>query len=130
MTENQPKHHGGRRPGAGRKPTLKPLAIIRLLDPEIRADLVAITAHQRQASGNSQLSQEQIVANLIRTAHRHLEHSNNQNDTYQNAIAEVASDDGAAALTLQLATDAATISAMRQEVSDILARAKMQNAPV
>ena len=78
MFENQPKQHGGRRPGAGRKPSLTPLAIIRLLDPHTRADLVAITAHQRHATGNPHLSQEQVVADLIHTAHRHLENSTNQ----------------------------------------------------
>ena len=78
MTENTSTQHGGRRPGAGRKPSLTPLAIIRLFDPQTRADLVAITAHQRQATGNPHLSQEQVVAHLIHTAHRHLENGNNQ----------------------------------------------------
>ncbi len=78
MTENRPKQHGGHRPGAGRKPSLKPLAIIRLLDPDIRAALVALTVHQRQHSGNPQLSQEQVVADLILAAQRQLEKSNNQ----------------------------------------------------
>ena len=78
MTENQPKHHGGHRPGAGRKPSLKPLAVIRLADPHTRAALVALTIYQRQVSGNPQLSQEQVVADLIQTAQRQLEKSDNQ----------------------------------------------------
>ena len=79
MTKTTPTHHGGRRPGAGRKPSLTPLASIRMLDPHTRADLVAITAHQRQATGNPHLSQEQVVADLIHTAHRHFENNTNQN---------------------------------------------------
>ena len=78
MTDIELKQHGGRRPGAGRKPSLTPLAIIRLLDSQTRADLVAITAHQRQATDNPHLSQEQVVADIIHTAHRHLENSTNQ----------------------------------------------------
>ncbi len=121
MTENQSKQHGGWRPGAGRKPSLKPLAIIRLLDPAIRAALVALTVHQRQASDNPQLSQEQVVANLIRAAHRQFEKSNNQDNAHENGIENAVSDRGAA-IALQLATDAATISTVRQDVADILAR--------
>ena len=78
MTEDQLKQHGGYRPGAGRKPSLKPLSIIRLRDPHIRAALIAVTAHQRQLSGNPQHSQEQVVADLILAAQRQLEKSNNQ----------------------------------------------------
>jgi hypothetical protein len=68
MSTDPPTTHGGRRPGAGRKPTLKPLALIRLLDPEIRAALVELTAHQRASTGNAHLSQEQVVVGLIRAA--------------------------------------------------------------
>ena len=70
MSDSQSRQHGGQRPGAGRKPTLRALAVIRLIDPQIRADLVALTARQRQTSGNPQLSQEQVVADLIRVGVR------------------------------------------------------------
>ena len=84
MTDDERKQHGGRRPGAGRKPTLRPLAVIRLIDPQIRANLVVLTAHQRQASGNPQLSQEQVVADLIRVACQEFEYTNNQKNAYEN----------------------------------------------
>ncbi len=117
MTDDERKQHGGHRPGAGRKPTLRPLAVIRLIDPQIRADLVAITIHQRQASGNPQLSQEQVVTDLIRTAHHQFENNNNQNIIV-----------AASAITFQLETDAATISTVRQEIADILARLRKKSA--
>ncbi len=128
MTDPHSRQRGGRRPGAGRKPSLKPLAIVRLLDPQTRADLVAITAHQRQASGNPQLSQEQVVATLIRAAQHQLEKSNNQQSAHENTIERSVSDRSAAAITLQLATDAAMISTMRQEISDILASLRKKSA--
>jgi hypothetical protein len=68
MTDSESKQHGGRRPGAGRKPSLKPLSVVRLLDPTVRDKLAELTAHQRVASGDSFLSQEQVVATLIQAA--------------------------------------------------------------
>ncbi len=127
MTENISKQHGGRRPGAGRRPSLKPLAIIRLLDVDIRAALVALTVHQRQLSGNPQLSQEQVVAELIRAAHHLLEKSNNQDSAHENGTENAVSDRGAA-IALQLATNAATMSTVRQDVADILARLRKKTA--
>ncbi len=123
MTDNQPTQHGGHRPGAGRKPSLKPLTIIRLLDADIRAALVALTVHQRQLSGNPQLSQEQVVADIIHAAHRQLENTNNQN-TIEGSTSVV----GASAITLQLATDTAMINTVRQDIADILARLRKKSA--
>jgi|GEM_PF-4949863 len=106
MTDLQPQQHGGRRPGAGRKPALRPLAVIRLIDPQIRAKLVAITTHQRQESGNPQLSQEQVVADLIRAAHQELENTNNQHSGFM--------------FLEQLAATTEAIHPLRREISDLL----------
>jgi len=127
MTNDTRGQHGGRRPGAGRKPSLKPLSLIRLLDPEIRVLLVELTAHEHEASGNPQLSQEQVVADLIRTAHRQFEKSNNQDTAHENGIENAVSDRDAA-IALQLATNAATMSTVRQDVADILARLRKKTA--
>jgi hypothetical protein len=69
MSDPERKQHGGRRAGAGRKPTLKPLSVLRLVDPQIREHLAELTAYQREASGNPLLSQEQVVARLIQVAY-------------------------------------------------------------
>ena len=140
MFENQPKQHGGRRPGAGRKPSLTPLAIIRLLDPQTRADLVAITAHQRHATGNPHLSQEQVVADLIYTAHRHLENSTNQDGSASVPIPlpavttapppcpNTTNHGTPSAIPVYHAATAATIRTVRQEISDILASLRTKTA--
>ena len=70
MTTDPPeKQRGGRRAGAGRKPTLKPLKAVRLHDPEIRAALAALTAYEREVLEEPLWSQEEMVAELIRAAH-------------------------------------------------------------
>ena len=117
MTEN-PKHRGGRRPGAGRKPSLTPLAIIRLIDPQIRAALVAITADRRERSGNSQLSQEQVVADLIQAAQRQLENSNNQSERPGSSPDE----------TTGSARRSSPIDELRHEVSAILVRLRRKTS--
>jgi hypothetical protein len=114
MTDYKLQQHGGRRPGAGRKPTLKPLALIRLIDPQIRADLVALTTHQRQASGNPQLSQEQMVADLIRAANQELENINNQHFVTTTSA--------------QLAVTTEAIHTLRRKISDLLATLRTKKA--
>ena len=139
MTENTSTQHGGRRPGAGRKPSLTPLAIIRLLDPQTRADLVTITAHRRQATGNPHLSQEQVVADLIHTAHRHLENSTNQDGSAPIPIPlpavttapiplENNTHQDTSLIPLQHGATATAITAIRQEISDILASLRTKRA--
>ncbi len=113
MTDSQSRQHGGQRPGAGRKPTLRPLAVIRLTDPQIRADLVALTAHQRQVTGNSQFSQEQLVANLIQAAHQGLEFVNNQHSTL---------------ILAQLSITTEVIHTRRREISDLLTALRTKKA--
>jgi hypothetical protein len=60
---------GGRRVGAGRKPTLRPLKTVRLHDPKIREALSALTAHEREVLDDQRWSQEQMLADLIRREH-------------------------------------------------------------
>ncbi len=112
MTDCKPRQHGGHRPGAGRKPTLKPLALIRLINLQTRVDLVALTAYQRQASGNPQLSQEQVVADLIRTAHQKIDDSTAHHS----------------AILAQLATTTEAIHALRREITDLLTALRAKKA--
>ncbi len=114
MTDRKPRQHGGHRPGAGRKPTLKPLALIRLIDLQTRADLVALTAYQRQASGNPQLGQEQVVADLIRAAHQKIDDSTPHHS--------------ASGVLAQLATTTEAIHTLRREISDLLTALRAKKA--
>ena len=73
MTTDHPeKQRGGRRDGAGRKPTLQPLKAIRLHDPAVREALAALTAHKRAILEEPLWSQENMVAALILAAHEQL----------------------------------------------------------
>ena len=70
MTTDEPTNHrGGRRAGAGRRPTLRPLKAVRLHDPAIREALAVLTAAERVARAEPLWSQEDMVAALIRAAH-------------------------------------------------------------
>lgn len=63
------QNNGGKRIGAGRKPSLSPLAAVRLRDPDLRAKLVELTRREREAEGDAFISQEQVIAMLIEDAH-------------------------------------------------------------
>lgn len=84
MTTDEPKkQRGGRREGAGRRPTLRHLKVVRLHDPAIREALAVLTAYEREAIEEPLWSQEDMVAELIRAAHdRHvrsqIEYTDNQ----------------------------------------------------
>ncbi len=69
MTTDAPRKRGGRREGAGRRPTLRPLKTVRLHDPAIREALAALTAYEREVIEEPLWSQEEMVAELIRAAH-------------------------------------------------------------
>lgn len=120
MTNDIRGQHGGRRPGAGRKPSLKPLSLIRLLDPEIRVLLVELTAHERKASGNPQLSQEQVVADLIRATHHQLELEQQQLENINNQ--------NAADLLPQFPLDTSRITQVRRDVTSLTTRLRTKNA--
>jgi len=64
--------NGGKRTGAGRKPSLNPIAAVRLRDPALQAKLVGLTRHEREVSHNPTISQEQVIAMLIEEAHREM----------------------------------------------------------
>ncbi|MBA3471055.1 MAG: plasmid pRiA4b ORF-3 family protein [Herpetosiphonaceae bacterium] len=70
-TDEQPKR-GGRREGAGRKPTLKPLKAVRLHEPVVRDALAAVTAHEREVLEEPLWSQEEMIAELILAAYDQL----------------------------------------------------------
>ena len=69
MADGRQKN-GGKRDGAGRKPSLSPLAVVRLSDPTLQAKLVELTRHEREVSHDDSISQEQLIAMLIEEAHR------------------------------------------------------------
>ena len=71
MADGRQKN-GGKRSGAGRKPSLNPLAAVRLRDPDLQAKLAAVTRHEREVSNNDSISQEQLIAMLIEEAHREM----------------------------------------------------------
>ncbi|WP_124033473.1 hypothetical protein [Herpetosiphon llansteffanensis] len=66
------QNNGGKRSGAGRKPSLNPLATVRLRDPDLQAKLAAVTRHERDVSKDDSISQEQVIAMLIEEAHREM----------------------------------------------------------
>ncbi len=91
MTTDVPRKRGGRREGAGRKPTLKPLKAVRLHDPAIREALAALTVHEREVIEEPLWSQEEMVAELIRAAHdqmvnARIDYTDNQNPASLTAI--------------------------------------------
>ena len=71
MADGRQKN-GGKRTGAGRKPSLSPLAAVRLRDPDLQAKLAAVTRHEREVSNDDSTSQEQLIAMLIEEAHREM----------------------------------------------------------
>jgi len=84
LTTDVPRKRGGRREGAGRKPTLKPLKAVQLHDPAIREALAALTAYEREVIEEPLWSQEEMVAELIRAAHdqmlnARIDYTDNQN---------------------------------------------------
>lgn len=118
MADRERTQHGGRRPGAGRKPTLKPLSVIRLLDPQIRADLADLTARRREASGNPLLSQEQVVADLIRAAHAMI--TSNGPEVHESLPARIEKYDNQDEDT-SAAPGAAAITRIRRQANELLA---------
>ena len=71
MADGRQKN-GGKRTGAGRKPSLNPLAAVRLRDPALQVKLVDLTRREREAEGDAFISQEQVMAMLIEDAHAEL----------------------------------------------------------
>ncbi len=57
-------NNGGARVGAGRKPTTKPLRMIKLDDDTARM-LAEITVYMRKHGGSNELSQADVVAELV-----------------------------------------------------------------
>jgi hypothetical protein len=155
MTDQEPRQHGGRRAGAGRKPTLKLLSVLRLVDPQIREQLAELTAHQREASGNPLLSQEQVVAMLIQAAYNQralertrqaaamspamsspaLEYADNQDGDQLMSSALRPSEleipdnqDEHHAADSHLAPGAAAIALIRGEINELLATLRRKNS--
>ncbi|GAA5531026.1 hypothetical protein Hgul01_04850 [Herpetosiphon gulosus] len=71
MADGRQKN-GGKRSGAGRKPSLSPLASVRLRDPDLQAKLAAVTRHEREVSHDPTISQERLIGMLIEEAHREM----------------------------------------------------------